>query len=70
LVREGGRGGRRAGSTCAVLALGRGGEGGGEVVAGPLVHAAARRKEGSFSGGSNWVWISIRSDSVCGGGVC
>jgi len=40
---EGGREGdeARAGSTCAVGALGRGGEGGGRVVAGPLVHAAA-----------------------------
>lgn len=42
-----GRGDEAArGSTCAVLALGRGGEGGGGVVAGPLVHrgGGARRK--------------------------
>lgn len=66
LVR-GGRGTRRREeSTCAVLALGRGGEGGGVVVAGPLIHAATN---GCFPGDSRFYCTSScypYHGSLCG----
>ena len=61
----------RAGSTCAVGALGRGGEGGGRVVAGALVHAAAARRKllrrlelGRVGFGSDSIRCGV-SESAC-----
>lgn len=57
------RGVMRIGSTCAILALGRGGEG--VVVAGPLIHDAANR---CFSGDSQFYCTS--SCFPCHGSLC
>ena len=57
---------RRRGNTCAVLALGRGGEGG-VVVAGPLIHAAAN---GCFPGDSQFYCTSTSSCFPYHGSLC